>query len=291
MDSRITPSEPERGITRTELELVIRRAAELYTRESDAHDEVTEAELLRIAAELGLPDRHVRQALYELPAISTSPGRLDRWYGPPYLQETRVVDGAPEPIMDRLEEYLATREFLQLLRRQKGRAVFAPADDAISNMTRAVRRPGRHWHVARSRRVAVATRPMPEDESHVKIELDMAQQRSRAFTSGLAGGTLVALPFAALAGLSAGGVTLDVAGAAPAAFAAALSGAGVLAAGVTAGVAAGRARFKARVDSARLELASLMDRLESGGPLDPPPAPWLRSLRSRISDSLLGSGR
>lgn len=290
MERHPGPAEPERGITRTELELVIRRAAELYTREAESDDQVSEAELMRIAAELGLPAQHVRQALYELPVTPTGTSRLDRWYGPPVVQGTRVVPGAPDPVMDRLEEYLATREFLQLLRRQKGRALFAPADDAISNVTRAVRRPARHWHIARSRRVAVAVRPMPEEGSHVQVELDVAQQRNRAFRTGLAGGTLIALPFAVLAGSSAAIVMVDVAGGAPAAFAAALSSAGVLAGGVAAGVAAGRARFQARVDNARLELASLMDRLESGGTLDPPAAPWVRSLRARIGGVLRGSG-
>jgi hypothetical protein len=288
MERHPAPPESERGITRTELELVIRRAAELYTREAESADHVSETELMRIAAELGLPAHHVRQALYELPVTPTGTSRLDRWYGPPLVHGTRVVPGTPDPVLDRLEEYLATREFLQLLRRQKGRALFAPADDAISNMTRAVRRPARHWHIARSRRVAVAVRTMPDQGSHVQVEIDVAQQRRRAFSAGLAGGSLIALPFAVLAGSSAGMVMVDVAGGAPAAIAAALSGASVMAGGVAAGVAAGRARFRARVESARLELASLMDRLESGGTLDPPAAPWVRSLRARVGGVLRG---
>ena len=54
-------------ITREDLQLVIRRAAELYTAETDADERLSESEVLRIADELGLPGRHVRQALYELP--------------------------------------------------------------------------------------------------------------------------------------------------------------------------------------------------------------------------------
>jgi hypothetical protein len=285
------PASPERGVTRQDLERVVRRAAELYTRETEAEDNLTEAEVLRIAEEIGLPDRHVRQALYELPITPSAQGALDRWYGPPLVQGTRVVPAPPVRAMDRIEEYLVTREFLQLLRRQGTRAAFTPADDAISNVARAVRRPSGQWHVARSRRVLVEVRSMPDNDSHVRIELDFARQRARALRAGVAGGVAVGLPLAVLIGFPVGGLLLDLAGG-PAAFAAAATtGLTALAGSVATGAALGRARFRARVDNARIELAALLDRLEAGGKLDPPPAPWLRGLRSRITDTLRGPGR
>jgi hypothetical protein len=280
------PAEFERGITRHDLELVIRRAAELYTREAESEEHLTETEVLRVARELGLPARHVRQALYELPARPPATGRLDRWYGLPWVQETRVVPGAPGHTMDRLEEHLVTRELLQLLRRHGTRSVFTPAEDAISSVARAVRRPARQWQVARSRRVLVEVRPMPDDESHVRVELDMTQQRGRALKSGIAGGLALGLPIAALVGVPVGGVAFELAGAAAATAAAMTSGLAVLAGSASAGIALGRARFRARIEDARMELAALLDRLETGGRLEPPPAPWLRGLRSRITDTL-----
>jgi hypothetical protein len=287
-----TPSgEPERGITRQDLELVVRRAAELYTRETDADDHLTEAEVLRIAEELGLPGRHVRQALYELPATHHEEGAIHRWYGLPFVQGTRVVPVAPPTTMDRLEEYLVTREYLQVLRRQGYRAAFAPADDAISNVARAVRRPAGQWQVARSRRVLVEVRPMPDDESHVRIELDFARQRGRALRTGIAGGLALGLPLAALVGLPVGAVILDLAGAAAASAAAVSTGIATLGGSVAAGLAMGRSRFRRRVDNARIEIAALLDRLEAGGMLDPPPAPWLRGLRSRFTDTWRGTTR
>jgi hypothetical protein len=286
MERRPEPVGPERGITRTDLEVVIRRAAELYMGEAEASERLTETEVLRVADELGLPRRYVRQALYELPANPAEPTWLDRWYGLPTVQGTRVVPLSPDAALRRLEEYLVTRELLQLLRRQGGRAIFAPADDTISNVARAVRRPGRHWQIARSQRVHVEVRPMPEDQSHVRIDLDLDRQRGRALKAGVLAGGLIGLPLAAAVGAPVGLALFDLAGATAALPAAFAAGAGTLAATLGGAVAVGRKRFRARADQARLELAGLLDRLEQGDRLDPPAAPWLRGLRSRIASSL-----
>lgn len=283
-----TPPEsvPERRISREDLQLVIRRAAELYTDETDANERLSEAEVLRIADELGLPGRHVRQALYELPRGRGTEGRVDRWFGPPAVVGTRVVPGAPSDVVDRLEDYLVTREFLQVLRRQGDRVAFSPAEDAISNVARAVRRPQRQWHIARARRVFVEARPILEDESHVRLEVDVANRRRRAVAGGIVGGVVVGLPLATGAFFPVSHLVLDIAGDAAGYAAGLVAGGGAFAASVSAGVAIARSRFKAHLDDARVEVAALLDRLEGGRKLDPPPAPWLRSLRSRIADTL-----
>ena len=274
------------GISREDLQLVIRRAAELYTEETDADERLSETEVLRIADELGLPGRHVRQALYELPRNRGSEGAVDRWFGSPAVVGTRVVPGKPSEVMDRLEDYLVTREFLQVLRRQGEKAVFNPAEDAISNVARAVRRPQRQWQIARARRVLVEARPIPEGESHVRLEVDVGNRRIRAVTGGIVGGALVGVPLAAGAFFPVGHIVADIAGDAAGYAAGLVAGASAFATSVGAGMAVARARFRSRVEDARLEIAGLLDRLEGGRTLDPPPAPWLRSLRSKIADTL-----
>lgn len=285
------PPSPEEGIDRRGLELVIRRAAELAAQEADADERLSESEVLRIAEEVGLPGRHVRRALYELPrTIEPDPGPLARWYGASAVSGTRVVSGGPEQVLPRLEDYLVTREFLQVLRRQGGRASFQPADDAISNVARAVRRPQRQWQIARARRVLVEVRPMPGSESHVRLELDLGHHRNHAVTGGIIGGVLVGIPLAAGAFFPVGHVVLPVLGDAAAYGAGLVAGLTTFAASVAGGLTLARNRFRNRIDSARLELAGLLDRLEGGGRLDPPPAPWLRSLRSRIAETLRPAG-
>lgn len=275
-----------RRISRAELQLVIRRAAELYTADADADERLSEAEVLRIAEELGLPGYHVRQALYELPRRPAARGWIDRWYGSSMVVGTRIVPGAPDDVVDRLEDYLVTRELLQVLRRKGGKAAFSPADDAISNVTRAVRRRPRQWQIARARRVLVEARPILDRESHVRVELDVEPQRRKALTSGIVGGALVGLPLAAGAFFPAGQLAFEIAGDAAGYAAGLVAGAGTFGASVAGGIAIARSRFRSRVETARLEIAGLLDRLETGRALDPPPAPWLRSLRSRIADTL-----
>lgn len=289
------PPDKSRGVTRRDLELVIRRAAEIAAREADADERLSEAEVLEIAEQLGLPDRHVRQALYELPRDRTEDALLDRWYGSDAVVGTRVVRGDPASVLARLEDYLVTREFLQVLRKQGDRAALKPADDAISNVARAVRRPQRSWQIARARRVLVETREMPGRESHVRIELDLGDHRRRAAIGGTVGGAVGGGVFAGLP--LAAGTFLSIAPMVPGAGdvlavgAAALAGLLGLGGGMATGVAVSRATFRGRVEAARLEIAGLLDRLEAGGNLDPPAAPWLRSLRSRIAESFRGTGR
>jgi lipopolysaccharide biosynthesis regulator YciM len=56
-----------RGLTRREFDAVIRRAAELSTSDPEtAEGALTEAELFRIAGEVGLSRHHVHQALAEV---------------------------------------------------------------------------------------------------------------------------------------------------------------------------------------------------------------------------------
>lgn len=283
----LSPDE-SRGVTRRDLELVIRRAAEIAAREADADERLSEAEVLQIAEELGLPDRHVRQALYELPRDTEEAALLGRWYGSGTVVGTRVVKGAPDEVMARLEDYLVTREFLQVLRKQGDRAVLQPADDAISNVARAVRRPQRSWQIARARRVLLEARQMPGEESHVRIELDLGDHRRRAAIGGGIGGTLggvvAGAPLAAGTFLALAPMVPGV-GDVLALGAAAVAGAVGLGGGMVTGMAVSRATFRGRIEAARLEIAGLLDRLERGGRLDPPAAPWLRSLRSRIAES------
>jgi hypothetical protein len=134
----------KRAITRRDFEAVIRRAAELSSAEAEGLEEaLSEDEVIRIATELGLPDKYVRQALFELPELSpASVGRGD-YFGEPVLSATRVVPGRAQEMLRRMEDYLTTREYLQVVRRRADRAFFVPAEDAISNLARGLLRPSR----------------------------------------------------------------------------------------------------------------------------------------------------
>ncbi|HEY8468004.1 MAG TPA: hypothetical protein VIL18_00110 [Longimicrobiales bacterium] len=278
MDDHI-PAPADRSITRRQLEAVIRRAIELYTARADAEERVSEEEVLRIGAELGLPADLVRQALYETPA-EIDPSLADRFIGPGTVSVGRVLPLADRDAAARLEEYLSTREYLVLRRRQQSVAYFEPAEDTISKMARALSRPARNWYLARARRVTLAVRPLEPGRSHVRIDMDLGNRRSEAAVNGLVGGGVLGIALGGAGALAASLGLADTLGTTLATAASAFAAVAGLGGGLWAGVAAAAAGYRRRLAAARVEVEGLLDRLERGERLEPPPAPWRRLLRS-----------
>jgi hypothetical protein len=273
------PPDPSRAIARRDLESIILRASELSTRAADADERIPEDEVVRIAAELGLQPRHVRQAMYELPSLRAEPGWSRRYFGDPIVSATRAVPGDAARNARQLEEYLTTREYLQIARRREDQLLLEPAEDAISSIARGILRSGSRHHLSRARRVLVTVQPLDADSAHVRIEADLNEQRRRHVRTGLA--------FGALGGLAAGAIGHVMVGMAlePSILATAgqmIAFAGGLGAAVSAGVATAGASFRKRLDQARHELDALLDRAERGDRLEPPPAPWRRRLQNRF---------
>lgn len=269
---------PEDGLGRDELQLVIRRAAELYAAEADSKELLSTDDVLHIAEELGLPARHVRQALYEIPIRKGEDSLAGRVYGPNSLLGTRVVHGNRRAALGRLRDHLVTRELLQIQRRQPGFMVLAPAEDTASRLVRTFRRPSGRFYLARSPAVTVAGQDLEPGYSQVRVTVDFEDRRRSAVTGGLIGGGIVG---AGLAGVTFGVVDSVVGGTLGTTVAAAGGVAG-MATGLGAGVTLTAARFRRRLSAARTELEGLLDRLEREDPLDPPPSPVRRWLQLKI---------
>lgn len=280
------PSDPapepaeEKRIARHDFEAVIRRAADLASREGDIEEEhLSEGEVVRIGAELGLAPRYVQQALFELPALESEPSALAGVFGPSVVSASRTVPGDADLTVRRLEEYLSTREYLQLVRRKEGRLIFQPAEDTISLLARGLLRPSNRFQLARSRRVVLSARSMEAGTTHVQIATDLDDQRRSAIRTGIgvgaSGGLMVGLTgMAIIAG------TLDPTALTGVAHVASLLGG--TAAGIWVGIRATASGFRKRIAAARLELDGLLDRAERGDRLEPPPAPWRRRLELKM---------
>ncbi|HET9986481.1 MAG TPA: hypothetical protein VFQ38_23085 [Longimicrobiales bacterium] len=275
---------PARAITRRQLELVIRRAVELAAPDTDADERIPEDEVLRIAAELGLQPRHVQQALYEIPVRdpARAPGFIQRAFGEPTLQAQRAVPGNPPALLRRLDEYLTTREYLQLRRRQGEKLLFAPADDAISGVARALARPASRFHLARASRVLLTVRPLEPGYAHVRLDVDLGDQQRHAVRLGAATGFGLGVGLATAAGIAGAAIGALVGGPAAIVAGAILAGAVGLAGGFTGGVALLANRFRRRAGEAAEELEGLLDRIERGERLEPPPSPFFRRLQRRL---------
>jgi hypothetical protein len=189
------------------------------------------------------------------------------------------VPGETARTARRIEDYLTTREYLQIVRRVREQTLLEPAEDTISSLARGLLRPGSRHHISRARRVLLTVAPLDDATTHVRIETDLSDQRRRFLRAGIAGGSVAGLLVGAL-GAGAVLVTLEPSVAATVGQVVAFGGG--LAASVTAGVLSAGARFRARLEHARREVDALLDRAERGEPLDPPPAPWRRRLQMRL---------
>ncbi len=270
----------ENSIPRDGIELVIRRAIDISLSEQDAKDNLSEAELIKIAEELGLSARHVRQALYERPQDEPAPDAfLDRHFGPATVVAVRAVACDVQLAHGRLEDYLVTREYLQIRRRQGPNAFFEPADDAFSSIARAFSRPSGRFHIARVQRAYLTVRPLDAGWCHVRLQMSYPEQRKRQAHTAILAGSLFGL---VTGGLVAGtvGASLDsgVLQVAAAAVTGLVSGGGVFV-GVW---AAFRKEYQKWLGRSRDEADAVLDRLEHGNDLRPPASPWLRRLQSKL---------
>ncbi|MGH7483604.1 MAG: hypothetical protein ACRELV_15760 [Longimicrobiales bacterium] len=267
-------------VTREQLALVVRRAAELTAADYDAREGLSEDDVLRIAAELGLPAHHVQRALAELSGHERGGGFLDWLVGDPIATAARAVPGAADTLLDRLEDHFTTEEYLRLLRRREGAALFGPAEDTLSRIARSVRGSSTHA-ICRACELTVSVRPIEQAQAFVRVDVDVSNRRGGALAAGAAAGLgmFVAGTVAVAAVLAPFAPPALVEPAIATAF-----GAGAVGGG-WAGVRIARARLRTMVEGVRTEAEGLLDRLERGQPLRSPPAPWRRRLQRAAQES------
>jgi hypothetical protein len=216
--------------------------------------------------------------LFELPDLKVRPRWYDRYFGPAVFSVNRVVPTRKEAALRRVEDYLVTREYLQIVRRKGDTIAFIPADDTISSVARALARPNSRHTISRASRVMVGVHTLPEDDAHVRFDIDLSDTRKESVRGGVVMGSMIGLGVGTIATVltdnivpgGLGDLTQVVA------FGAAMG------ASISASVSVAATRFRRRVFSAKMELTGLLDRLERGDRLDPPPAPWRRKLQLRM---------
>ena len=257
-----------RSVTRREFDAVIRRAAELAAAETETSDgTLSESELLRIADEVGLKESHVRSALAEVRFGGGGDGPIDRLFGPSFVRASRVVPGTPEELATRLDDFLVASQLLQRVRKGLGVLQYRPALDWASQLARAASFSSRKYYVASARSVEVRLDRVDENRTQVEFLVDPGTRgdhlASTAVFGGLGsagGGALAGWGLAAMGPIGlAVGVGVAVAG------------------GLFGAIAFGVGRsHKRKLSEVQTEIAGILDALETGGSLEPPPASWRR---------------
>ncbi len=258
------------SLTRREFEAVIKRASELATSDPDGGEgALDEGELFRIAREVGLPDAHVRRALSELRTADDPQGVVARVFGSVTVRVSRVVPGDRERLRIIMDEFLVAGHLLQPVRQGSDVLLYRPAVDWISNFARAGASMSQTVYWASAKEIQVRLQQVDEDTTLVEIAVEPGVRAD--YTSG-----------AVIGGLGAGGgVAFAVAAFLGSVLAVPTVGAWSLGAVVGGAVAMGVVRVtghysRKRRGEVQQELEGILDRMERGEDLSPPPASWRR---------------
>jgi hypothetical protein len=237
-------------IRREALERIIQRAAELQAGERDIGEGLTEADLLALGQDVGIPARYLRQALLEERTRPPAPerGGLLGWLvGPGRLAAQRVVAGESASVQRALDAWMQQEELLQVKRRYPEYTTWEPKVGAIASIQRALGSGGRRFALTRAAEVAGRVTPLESGFCHVQLFADVGNLRAQRL--GIAA-TLVAL------GAAATGVFLTLGVLAPFPY---------LPLVVLAPAAVGALRrHRAQHEQIRVGLEQVLDRLERG---------------------------
>lgn len=133
MNDRPVPAK----VDRETFDRLLRRAAELQAASRDIGDGLSEAEVLELGREVGIPEAHLRQALLEerTRAMPAAPeGILDRWVAPAEFSAERVVQGTEEQVVAALSSWLERHEHFVVQRATLGRLSYEPMDTFARGM-------------------------------------------------------------------------------------------------------------------------------------------------------------
>jgi hypothetical protein len=263
-------SESSQGhqLTRQDLEVVIRRAAELEAEVGSAALELSEADVVRIAQEVGLSEESIRRALAEHQAAVTRGGELlaergwiSRLCGSGLVTATRNIERPAEEIRQEIESHFQANESLRLVRRTKIASLWEPETGVVASLMRGLDVFGKGYQLAKKgHAVEFRTVPLSEESSQVSLTCDLASERAGWFW-GLGAAVGVPLAWLATAVILA---SYDI----PNAL--------VLLSPVPLAITVllARAGYRRAVEKMRRVLDGLLDRVEHGEALEPPRPSW-----------------
>src|SRR5947207_7262797 len=173
-------------IRREALERIIQRAAELQAGERDIGEGLTEADLLSLGNDVGIPARYLRQALLEertRPPVEAR-GGLPGWLvGPARLSAQRVVAGEPVGVARALGAWMEQEELLQVKRRYADRTSWEPKVGAFASIQRALGAGGKSFALARASEIAAQVTQLETGLCHVRLSADVRRQRRQRLWS------------------------------------------------------------------------------------------------------------
>lgn len=237
-------------IDRSALERIIQRAAELQAGEREIGEGLTEAELLQLGRDVGIPAPYLQQALVEERTRAvTMPERgiAARLAGPRYVGAQRTLAGTPSDLEEQIRHWMTESELLVIKRRHPGRTTWEAKRGTVASLKRSLGGGGRRYLLARADEVASAVIPVDDARSHVQLLADLGNTRRER----LGGAATLAVLGAGATGIGLALGVMELVAVVPA---------GV---GILGGAAVARGRY-GEVERMQVALEQILDRLEHG---------------------------
>src|SRR4051812_2823757 len=227
MPDSSTPRPSSRSLTprldRASLERVLARAAELQgtAADADSSEQFSEEQLIELGKEVGLSPQNLRQALAEERTRSAAPenehGLVAAMFGPSRVTAARTVPGKAADVLEVIDAWMQRQETLIVKRHHADRIVWEPSREFGVVIKRAFKPGGRDFALATAFEVAATVIAIDDTRSHVVLDADFRNRRSRVSMQvsggiGLGGLATGALLFTALPAIVAAAPVVAMAG-------------------------------------------------------------------------------
>jgi hypothetical protein len=191
-------NDPSNRLRPAEVEMVLRRAAELnarrWSRDSDGAPSVSPEVLVQVAAAAGIPEQDVRRAMWDLASEKTAePHTLGRkLYGPARLRAVREVEQPQEKTREYLEYLLRLEQGLKLRRKTEASSLW-DSGDMVGVVRRTLDFSG-HRALLKAHAVELRVEEIDEDSCDANLTADLSNQRGEYLSlGGILGATLAVL--------------------------------------------------------------------------------------------------
>ena len=248
-------------LDRAALERVLARAAELQASQAEPSEGMTEAQLIELGHDVGIPPEQIRQALAEertRVAVPEERGLVGGWFGPSVIMASRIVGGTPATVLERIDRWMQNEEALAPRRRFTDRLTWEPRRDLLGNIKTRFGIGGKGYALTSANEVGATVAAVDAERTIVRLDADFGEARRRriGWSAAVGGGML-----ASAAGLVA--LTFAIPGSSTV-VGEVVGGVWALGGGVAAaGIAAAQRR---KLERAQLALEQVLDGLERAEP-------------------------
>lgn len=188
-----------RRLRPAEVEMILRRAAELNSRRRTSGDSeaasISPEVLVQVAAAAGIPEQDVRRAMWDFASEKTAEPHSFAWkfYGPARLRAIREVEHPPGRTREHLEHLLRLNQGLKLRRKTEVSSLWDPGDEL--GVVRRALDFSNDRGLLKAQSVELRVEEVEEDRCAANLTADLSNQRGEYLSLGAILGVTLAILF------------------------------------------------------------------------------------------------